>query len=97
MSVPPMSPEALSRMVKPRVKTWDDRRLRYSSDRYTIKAELPDIQEQAANEAAQMERLRSEGKERTATFRRYLGNRMLYQAMLARYREYGLIGEQARQ
>lgn len=58
---------------------------------------LSDIQEQAAYETEQMERLRSEGREKTATFRQYLGNRMLYQAMLARYREYGLIGEQARQ
>lgn len=58
---------------------------------------LSDIQEQAAYETEQMERLRSEGREKTVTFRQYLGNRMLYQAMLARYREYGLIGEQARQ
>lgn len=58
---------------------------------------LSDIQEQAVYETEQMERLRSEGREKTATFRQYLGNRMLYQAMLARYREYGLIGEQARQ
>ena len=58
---------------------------------------LSDIQEQAAYEKEQMERLRSEGREKTVTFRQYLGNRMLYQAMLARYREYGLIGEQARQ
>ena len=57
---------------------------------------LSDIQGQAAYEAEQMERLRSEGREKTATFRQYLGNRMLYQAMLARYREYGLIEEQAR-
>jgi hypothetical protein len=54
---------------------------------------LSDIQKQAAYEAEQMERLRSEGREKTATFRQYLGNRMLYQAMLARYREYGPIGE----
>lgn len=56
---------------------------------------LSDIQKQAAYEAEQMERLRSEGREKTATFRQYLGNRMLYQAMLTRYREYGLIGERA--
>ena len=55
---------------------------------------LSDIQKQAAYEAEQMERLRSEGREKTATFRQYLGNRMLYQAMLTKYREYGLIGEQ---
>ena len=58
---------------------------------------LSDIQKQAAYEAEQMERLRSEGRGKTATFRQYLGNRMLYQAMLARYCEYGLIGEQAQQ
>ncbi|MBQ3301426.1 MAG: hypothetical protein IJH04_04705 [Eggerthellaceae bacterium] len=56
---------------------------------------LADIQEQAEFEAAQMARLKSEGKEKTATFRQYLGNRMLYQTMLAKYREYGLIGERS--
>ena len=30
------------------------------------------------------------GKEKTATYRQYLGNHMLYRMMLEKYREYGL-------
>lgn len=52
---------------------------------------LSDIREQAEYEAAQMERLKAEGKEKTATFRQYMGNRLLYKTMLAKYREYGLL------
>lgn len=52
---------------------------------------LSDIQKQAEYEMSQMEKLESEGKEKTATFRQYMGNRMLYKAILAKYREYGLL------
>ncbi len=52
---------------------------------------LEDILEKAAYESEQMEKLKSEGKEKTATYRQYLGNRLLYKAMLDKYREYGLI------
>ncbi len=52
---------------------------------------LKDILEKAANESEQMEKLKSEGKEKTATYRQYFGNRLLYKAMLDKYREYGLI------
>lgn len=52
---------------------------------------LSDIQEQADYEAARLEKLKAEGKEKTASFRQYMGNRLLYKTMLARYREYGLI------
>ncbi len=52
---------------------------------------LEDILEKAAYESEQMEKLKSEGKEKTATYRQYFGNRLLYKAMLDKYREYGLI------
>lgn len=52
---------------------------------------LKDILEKAAYESEQMEKLKSEGKEKTATYRQYFGNRLLYKAMLDKYREYGLI------
>lgn len=52
---------------------------------------LSDIQKQAEYEMSQMEKLESEGKEKTATFRQYMGNRMLYKAILEKYREYGLL------
>lgn len=52
---------------------------------------LADIQQQAEYEAAQLEKLKAEGKEKTATFRQYMGNRLLYKTLLAKYRQYGLI------
>ena len=47
--------------------------------------------EQAEHEQAEMEKLKLAGKERTATYRQYLGNRMLYKSMLERYKRYGLL------
>lgn len=52
---------------------------------------LSDIRKQADYETAQMEELKAAGKEKSATYRQYLGNRMLYKMMLDKYREYGLI------
>ena len=52
---------------------------------------LADIQKQSEYERKQMEKLKSEGKEKSATYRQYFGNRMLYKMILEKYREYGLI------
>ena len=52
---------------------------------------LADIQKQYEYERKQMEKLKSEGKEKSATYRQYFGNRMLYKMILEKYREYGLI------
>ena len=52
---------------------------------------LSDIQKQAEYETEQMERLKAAGKEKTATYRQYLGNRMLYKMLLDKYKEYGLL------
>ncbi len=52
---------------------------------------LADIQKQAEHEQAEMEKLKMEGKEKTATYRQYLGNRMLYKYMLEKYKQYGLL------
>ena len=52
---------------------------------------LADLLEQAEHEQAEMEKLKLAGKERTATYRQYLGNRMLYKSMLERYKRYGLL------
>ena len=54
---------------------------------------LSDIQRQAEYEQEQMEALKARGKEKSATYRQYFGNRMLYKMMLEKYREYGLIDE----
>ncbi len=52
---------------------------------------LESIRQQAAYEKQQMEVLKAEGKEKSATYRQYFGNRMLLKMMLDKYREYGLI------
>ena len=52
---------------------------------------LADIQNQAAYEAEQMDALRAQGKEKTATYKQYVGNRLLFKAMLTKYRDYGLL------
>jgi len=56
-----------------------------------FEAMLSDIQKQAAYETEQMELLKAAGKEKTATYRQYLGNRMLYKMLLDKYKEYGLL------
>lgn len=52
---------------------------------------LSDIQERSEYEKEQMEKLKSQGKEKTATYRQYFGNRMVYKMLLEKYKEYGLI------
>ena len=53
---------------------------------------LSDIQKQSAYEKEKMEELKTKGKEKTATYRQYFGNRMIYKMMQDKYREYGLLG-----
>ena len=38
-----------------------------------------------------MEQLKAAGKEKTATYRQYFGNRLFYKLMLEKYRKYGLL------
>ena len=52
---------------------------------------MADIKEQSEYETEQMRRLKAEGKEKTATYRQFFGNRMLYKMMLDKYKEYGLL------
>ena len=52
---------------------------------------LSDIQKQSEYEIMQMKKLKSEGKEKSATYRQYFGNCMLYKMILEKYKEYGLI------
>ena len=52
---------------------------------------LADIIKQADYEKEQMEKLKAEGKEKTATYRQFFGNRMLYKMILNKYKEYGLL------
>lgn len=52
---------------------------------------LADIQKQADYESRKLAELKAAGKEKTATYRQYFGNRMIYKTMLDKYREYGLL------
>ena len=52
---------------------------------------LSDIQRQAEYESQKMKELKAVSKEKTATYRQYFGNRMLYKMMLDKYKEYGLL------
>lgn len=52
---------------------------------------LADVQANYAEVSARMERLKAEGKEKSATFRQYWSNRMTDQYMLSLYQQYGLI------
>ena len=52
---------------------------------------LESIQQQAAYEKQQMEVLKAEGKEKSATYRQYLGNRLFYSRVKDLYRKYGLL------
>ena len=52
---------------------------------------LCDIQNQAAYEEEQMQKLKAAGKEKSATYRQFFGNRFFYKQMHDTYKKYGLI------
>lgn len=52
---------------------------------------LSDIIEQSEKEKAVMDDLKANGKEKTATYKQYMGNRLIYSRILSSYKEYGLI------
>lgn len=56
-----------------------------------FEAMLSEIKKQSDYETAQMEKLKAAGKEKSATYRQYFGNRLLYKRMLELYRKYQLI------
>ena len=49
------------------------------------------IIEQAEFEKAKMNELKAQGKEKSATYRQYMGNRLFYSRMIELYRQYGLL------
>ena len=52
---------------------------------------LNDLKAQASYEAKEMERLKAEGREKSATYRQFFGNRLFYKQMLDTYKKYGLM------
>lgn len=52
---------------------------------------LSDIQSTAEREKQAMSGLKAAGKEKTATYKQYLGNKLIYSRILDMYKEYGLM------
>ncbi len=52
---------------------------------------LREIVTQSEEEKRRMDELKKCGKEKTATYRQYLGNRLLHQQMLDLYKKYELV------
>jgi hypothetical protein len=57
---------------------------------------LADVLRREREEGAELERLRSEGRTRTATYRQLVANRLTYRAVLSLYEEYGLLDRNCR-
>lgn len=55
---------------------------------------LSEIQKQSEKEKAAMDALKAAGKEKSATYRQYMGNRLMFQQILSYYRAYGLLSEE---
>ena len=51
---------------------------------------LAQIVSQAEYETAQMEKLKAAGKEKSATYRQLMGNKLMYKEMLFLYELYGI-------
>ena len=49
------------------------------------------VLEQSEAEKNRMEELKMQGKEKSATYRQYMGNRVFYNRIIALYKEYGLL------
>ena len=49
------------------------------------------VLEQFESEKIMMDELKMQGKEKSATYRQYMGNRLFYNRVIALYKEYGLL------
>lgn len=56
-----------------------------------FEAMLKDVLQQAEFENDKMAELKAQGREKSATYRQYMGNRLMYNRILSLYKEYGLI------
>ena len=57
-----------------------------------FEAMLKAVLERSEAERQKMEALKAQGREKSATYRQYLGNRLFYSRLFTLYREYGLFG-----
>ena len=58
---------------------------------------LNDIRVKACEEDRKLEELKTAGKEKTATYKQYYGNKVFYRMILDKYRQYGLLDEQEKE
>ena len=58
---------------------------------------LASLQEQYRSTVQQLEQLKAQGKEKSATYRQLLGNKLMYQQFLTMYRVYGLLEDEPRE
>ena len=49
------------------------------------------VLERSAKENEKIEQLRKDGKDKTATYRQYMGNRLFYQRLIGLYKEFELL------
>lgn len=52
---------------------------------------LKDIQKNFEQEKILMDELKAQGKDKTATYRQYMGNRLMYGRIISLYKQYGLL------
>ena len=58
---------------------------------------LAALQEQYRTTMQQLEQLKAQGKEKSATYRQLLGNKLMYRQFLTMYRVYGLLEDEPRE
>ena len=56
-----------------------------------FEAMMKTVLERSESEKRAMDELKKQGREKSATYRQYMGNRLFYNQMIALYKEYGLL------
>lgn len=56
-----------------------------------FEAVLAEIQQDLAFKTNEIEKMKAQGKEKTATFKQYLADKLLYQRILSLYEKHGLV------
>ena len=56
-----------------------------------FEAMMQTVVEQYASEKIKMDELKAQGREKSATYRQYMGNRLVYGQIIALYKKFGLM------
>lgn len=56
-----------------------------------FKSMLEDVKNQMEFAQSEMDKLKAQGREKSVTFKQHMSNKLMYQRILAMYKEYGLI------